>query len=232
MNQERIGKLILKIRKDNNLTQKELADKLGVTSQAVSKWENGKNIPDIAILKDICNTFNIDIKEFLEIEANSQIKQSRNYIIPVLVVIILTITIILMQMNYTKNDSFEFKTLKANCDNFNISGSIAYNSNISSIFISDVKYCGIPNNSIYDKIECSLYEVENDKQVKIDDCIYDKNKNITLTDFLEDVRFNVSSYSSMCKEYSHNSLQLVINASKNNINTTYKIPIELKDNCK
>ena len=53
MNQERIGKLIKEIRKDNNLTQKDLAKKLGVTYQAVSKWETGKNIPDIAILKKL-----------------------------------------------------------------------------------------------------------------------------------------------------------------------------------
>lgn len=232
MNQERIGKLILKIRKDNNLTQKEFADKFGVTYQAVSKWENGKNIPDIAILKDICNTFNIDINEFLDIDTKKEKKENKNYIIPILLIIVAVIAIIFIQINYVKSDSFEFKTLESNCDSFNISGSIAYNSNISSIFISDVKYCGIPNNSVYDKIECSLYEVENNKQIKIDDCIYENNKNITLTDFLEDVRFNVSNYSSMCKEYSHNSLQLVINANKNNINTTYKIPIELKDNCK
>ena len=41
MNQERIGSFIKTIRQDNKLTQKELADKLGVTYQAVSKWENG-----------------------------------------------------------------------------------------------------------------------------------------------------------------------------------------------
>ena len=51
MEQEKIGKFIKKIRVDNGLTQKDLADKLGVTYQAVSKWENGKNIPDIMILK-------------------------------------------------------------------------------------------------------------------------------------------------------------------------------------
>lgn len=41
MNQEKIGKLIKKIRQDNNLTQQELAKKYGITYQAVSKWENG-----------------------------------------------------------------------------------------------------------------------------------------------------------------------------------------------
>ena len=63
MNQDKIGNFIKSIRLDNNLTQKEFADKLGVTYQAVSKWENGKNIPDIAILKQICDEYNIDTDE-------------------------------------------------------------------------------------------------------------------------------------------------------------------------
>ena len=45
MNQEKFGKLIKSIRKEHNLTQKELADKLGVTFQAVSKWETGLSFP-------------------------------------------------------------------------------------------------------------------------------------------------------------------------------------------
>ena len=44
MNQDKIGNFIKSIRLEHNLTQKELADKLGVTYQAVSKWENGKNL--------------------------------------------------------------------------------------------------------------------------------------------------------------------------------------------
>ena len=50
MDQEKIGNLIKKIRKENNLTQAELADKLGVTYQAVSKWECGKVLPDTIIM--------------------------------------------------------------------------------------------------------------------------------------------------------------------------------------
>ena len=66
MDQEKIGKFIKKLRKDNNLTQDELAKKLGVTYQAVSKWENGKSIPDIAILKTVSELFNVNIDELLE----------------------------------------------------------------------------------------------------------------------------------------------------------------------
>ena len=53
MNQEEFGKIIKKIRKDNNLTQQQLANKYNVTYQAVSKWENGKNMPDTVIIKQI-----------------------------------------------------------------------------------------------------------------------------------------------------------------------------------
>ena len=62
MEQEKIGKFIKKLRKENNLTQKDLADKYGVTYQAVSKWETGKNIPDISLLKEISKDFNVNIE--------------------------------------------------------------------------------------------------------------------------------------------------------------------------
>ena len=68
MNQEKIGKLIKEIREKNHLTQGELADKLGVTYQAVSKWENGKNIPDIAILKRISELYDVDINTLLDLK--------------------------------------------------------------------------------------------------------------------------------------------------------------------
>ena len=84
MDQERIGQFIKKIRQDNNLTQKEFADKLGVTFQAVSKWENGKNVPDIAILKQISDDFNVDISEILDGEKKTNKKT--NYLYPLILV--------------------------------------------------------------------------------------------------------------------------------------------------
>ena len=54
MDQEKIGKFIKEIRKKENLSQQKFAEKYGVTYQAVSKWENGKNIPDLSILKQMC----------------------------------------------------------------------------------------------------------------------------------------------------------------------------------
>ena len=65
MTPENVSKFIKNLRKKNNLTQKKLAEELGVTYQAVSKWENGKNIPDIEILKLICDKYNVNIEDII-----------------------------------------------------------------------------------------------------------------------------------------------------------------------
>lgn len=66
MDQEKIGQIIKKIRTENHLSQQAFAQKYGVTYQAVSKWENGKNIPDIVILKEICQDYGINLNELLD----------------------------------------------------------------------------------------------------------------------------------------------------------------------
>ena len=79
MNQEKIGKYIRKIRKDNNLSQEKFAERLGVTFQAVSKWERGINLPDMAILKAISDEFNIPIDDIINGEESSSCKNSCSY---------------------------------------------------------------------------------------------------------------------------------------------------------
>lgn len=65
MNQEKIGKFIASCRKKQKLTQEQLAEKLGVTYKAVSKWETGKGLPDASIMKDLCNNLKITVNELL-----------------------------------------------------------------------------------------------------------------------------------------------------------------------
>ena len=65
MNQEKIGKFISKVRKEKKLTQKQLAEKLGITDRAISKWENSKSMPDLSLLKPLCNILDITINELL-----------------------------------------------------------------------------------------------------------------------------------------------------------------------
>ena len=65
MDQEKFGNLIKKIRKDNNLTQKEFADKYNVTYQAVSKRENGINLPDMSLLKKMSEDYELDATPYV-----------------------------------------------------------------------------------------------------------------------------------------------------------------------
>lgn len=65
MNQEKIGKFIAECRKDKNLTQLQLAEILGVTDRSVSKWENGRCMPDLSLFKPICTELDITINELL-----------------------------------------------------------------------------------------------------------------------------------------------------------------------
>ena len=65
MNQEKIGKLIKKIRKDKGLTQQDLADLLNLSHKTISKWECGKGCPDISILNELCNILGISVTELL-----------------------------------------------------------------------------------------------------------------------------------------------------------------------
>ena len=65
MNQEEIGKFISKLRKENNMTQHVLAEKLNVTDRTISKWETGRRLPDISILKELSVIFSVTIDEII-----------------------------------------------------------------------------------------------------------------------------------------------------------------------
>lgn len=228
MNQEKIGTFIKNLRKKNNLTQQDLADKYNVTYQAVSKWENGKNMPDISLLKQMSKDFNVSLEELFDGEIKK--KSNKKYIIVGVIGIILILIISFLIINKNNGD-FSFKTISSTCENFNISGSIAYNDKKSSIYITNIKYCGGDDTKEYEKIECTLYESHGDVEKKISSYKYNDNKKIKLEKFLEDVTFTVDGYKKICDEHSENILYLLINASDSSKNiTTYKVPLKL-DSC-
>ena len=230
MNQEKIGKFIKDLRKKNNLTQAQLAEKYGVTYQAVSKWENGKNLPDMSLIKQMSKDFNIDINDLLE--GNYKTKKRNNkliYIFIIIVIVFLITTSIILYLN--RDDDFNFKTLSTNSDNFNISGSIAYNKKKSSIYITNIKYNGEIDNEKYKNIECTLYESHNNTNIKISSCNSDK-EDINLKEYLNEVTIAVDNYSRVCKDYSKENLYLEINATDTNGKiTTYKVPLSLDESC-
>ena len=73
MDQQKVGKFISLLRKENGLTQQELAEKLGVTDKAVSKWERGLGCPDISLLVPISEIFDVSINELLAGEKREEL---------------------------------------------------------------------------------------------------------------------------------------------------------------
>ena len=65
MNQEKIGKFIAKLRKQKKLTQEQLAEKLGITKNAVSKWERGLGLMDLSLLKPLSHILEVSVTEIL-----------------------------------------------------------------------------------------------------------------------------------------------------------------------
>ena len=65
MNQVKIGKFIASKRKEQVLTQLQLAEKLGITDRAVSKWETGKSLPDASLMPELCKLLKITINDLL-----------------------------------------------------------------------------------------------------------------------------------------------------------------------
>ena len=233
LNPEKVGKFIKDIRKKNNLTQKQLADKYGVTYQAVSKWENGINLPEVTLIRQMSKDFNISVEDILDGELLTK-KKNRNkliLIIGVFSLIIVSLIFIILFSNKSNDKSFEFKTISTTCKDFNVSGSLAYDSEKSSIYISHINYCGGNDETTYKEIECNLYEKNGDITKKISSC-KSKDSDMKLEDYLKGVELNIDKYTKTCKNYTNENLYLEVNATdKNNKIITYKIPLNINENC-
>lgn len=230
MDQEKFGKFIKEIRKKNNLTQKQLAEKYNVTYQAVSKWENGKNMPDMTLIKQMSEDFNVSLEEMFSGKLKKKTKHKK-IIIGLLFVILIAIIIFLIILIQKSDSSFHFKTLTSACGDFNISGNIAYNDKKSSIYITNIEYCGEENNEEYQEISCTLFERDDDSFKKISSATYNGDSQ-TLEALLKNITLSVDDYQKICEDYSENSLYLQIDAkdSEGKI-TSYDIPLSFEQSC-
>ncbi len=72
MDQIAIGKFIAQKRKEQNLTQEQLAERLGVSNKTISKWETAKCMPDYAVVKKLCEELKVTISELMDGEENDE----------------------------------------------------------------------------------------------------------------------------------------------------------------
>ena len=66
MNQTAIGSYIARKRREQNLTQEQLAQQLGVSNKTISKWENGKCMPDYSIIQTLCDALHVTLPELMD----------------------------------------------------------------------------------------------------------------------------------------------------------------------
>ncbi len=72
MDQTKIGKFISEMRKQSGATQRELAEKIGISDKTISKWECGKSMPDLSYLESICAALNVSVNELISGERLSE----------------------------------------------------------------------------------------------------------------------------------------------------------------
>ena len=73
MDQKKIGSFLKGLRTEKSLTQEQLAEKLGVAGRTVSRWENGNNMPDLSIMVELADFYDVDIRELINGERKSEI---------------------------------------------------------------------------------------------------------------------------------------------------------------
>lgn len=72
MGQKKIGSFLRELRKEQRITQEDLAEKLNVSSRTISRWETGSNMPDISLLIEIADFFDVSIPEIINGERKSE----------------------------------------------------------------------------------------------------------------------------------------------------------------
>ena len=139
MDQIKIGKFIAELRKNKNLTQEQLAELLGVNNRTISRWETGKNMPDISLYRILCETLDISIEELINgektnkfdvkcsmekaiittIDSSQKTKKNLNKIIKILLTLIcltlITIFLIIIYYNnkYPKIDIYNMNVINS-----------------------------------------------------------------------------------------------------------------------
>lgn len=233
MDSNKVGQFILKLRKDNNLTQGQFADMFGVTPQAVSKWENGKNIPDIMIIKEICHKFSIDINEILDGKKESKKKKRNIYFLIALIVTLILVMICFWYFYQSSNqDDFHFKTITSNCEHFTILGNMAYNRSRSHLYISRIEYCGGTEPTEFIRIDARLYQSNGNVNTMLDSITKSSEEGLKLEEFLQDVNFHIEDFNTACPTFHESEIFLQIFATdKEERVTSYTVPITANPVC-
>ena len=173
MNNE-ISKMIETKRKEKGLTQAQLAEKLGVSNTAVSKWEHSCNLPDISLLEPISEILDLDILSLLTAQNASnentikRNKRAKNINIIISICIITLFILSLISLNIIKDNQYkkEISRIKqeqtevyrfySNGEEYKINGYLIQNNKEQMVIIKDLNYQG---DSLEKNIEITRAEI-------------------------------------------------------------------------
>ena len=79
MDQDKIGAFLKELRKEKGITQEQMADELGVSGRTISRWETGSNMPDISLLVEIAEFFDVSIPEIIRSTKRAKCVESASY---------------------------------------------------------------------------------------------------------------------------------------------------------
>lgn len=129
MDQNKSGKFIAKLRKEKNMTQEQLAEKMGVSINAVSRWERGLSFPDVSLYRKLCKELDINIEELINGEKDKSEEAKEKAIISTI-----------KETNKIKNNSKKLITILSIFFVIMFCGLIYYNSNLKINLVNDSDY--------------------------------------------------------------------------------------------
>ena len=142
MDQNKSGKFIAKLRKEKNMTQEQLAEKMGVSINAVSKWERGLSFPDVSLYKKLCKELDINIEELINGEKDKSEEAKEKAIISTI-----------KETNKIKKNSKKLLIILSTIFVIIVCGLIYYNRNLKVNLINDSDY-------LYDEVIGFIKEKE------------------------------------------------------------------------
>lgn len=201
----KIGKFIVELRKQGNLTQLELGKKLNVSDKSVSKWERGINAPDISVLNELSKILGVTTTELLNGERNnreisidsikfynskSKVKYFR-YFMTIIMILIILFSLLFVINNYNR---FQVYSVSSKSEDFIISGYIIFNKERNIGFINKIEYIseqtGTGDEILVQRLSISL---KNDQEI-LYSITYEYETIQLLSKGLEDITLYLDEY--------------------------------------
>ena len=240
----RTGEIIEKYRREKGLTQEQFAKKLGVSNTAVSKWEHGYNLPDIALLEPISKILDIDMMLLLTSEnetkeetspKNKNKKFTKFISINTFILLFLSVIAIIcsllsnhynQKINKLKSEQLQGYKFNSIDDEFAISGYIIFNKDNSLVVLENIGYQNKSrnaNNKTYNYVNISLYN--DNKLIFQKICSVKEKRYETINELLKEYLLNTNKVSKPIKEL--NKPYIMISIAGKSEPVEKKIELEL-----